>query len=452
MLSTHRISFLLTSVLAAAGCGQRPADAPKVNSPSNPAPPALTIIQPQKKSIRRVVEQPGTIQADEETHLFAKVPGYVSKVLVDIGQEAKGPQFDKDGKLLQAGTLLAEITVPELVEEAREKSALVRKAEAEVEQARKALAAAEASVTLSKALVTETEAEETRTKALQNFWESESTRMASMAKGGVVNIQSQYETEQQLKAAGASRNKARAQVISAGAGVTKAEADRDKADADITAAQAKVEVAKADAARVQAMLGYTKITAPYDGIVTRRHINTGDLLNVNSPKEGIFSVARVDPVRAVVEVPESEAGYVRKGLPAKVAIGSADGPERSGTVSRTSWALQPGSRTLRVEIDLPNQDGALSPGTYVSARITAELPAAWALPASAVVKLGDGYVCYRVTDGKALRAPVQVLRGDGQFTQVSKWQKPDTNEWTDFTGEEKVVVQGANVSDGQAVP
>jgi len=446
-----RALLVITSALAAIGCGQRPADAPKANS-ANPTPPALTVVQPQKKSVRRVVEQPGTIQADEETQLFAKVSGYVAKVLVDIGQEVKGPQFDKDGKPLQPGTLLAEIAVPELVEEAREKSALVKKAEAEVEQARKGLAAAEASVTLSKALVTEADAEETRTKALQNFWESESTRMASMAKGGVVNIQSQYETEQQLKAAGASRTKARAQVISAGAGVTKAEADRDKADADVSAALAKVEVAKADAARLQALLGYTKITAPFDGIVTRRHINTGDLLNANSAKEGIFSVARIDPVRAVVEVPEADAGFVRKDLPAKVAIGSADGPERTGTVSRTSWALEPGSRTLRAEIDLPNQDGALSPGTYILARMTAELPAAWALPASAVVKLGDGYVCYRVVDGKALRTPVQVLRGDGQFTQVSKWQKPGTNEWTDFTGDEKMIVQGATVSDGQAVP
>jgi RND family efflux transporter MFP subunit len=271
-------------------------------------------------------------------------------------------------------------------------------------------------------------------------------------KGGVIDAQTRDETHNQFRASQATRDEALARITSTKAAVARAEADRDKADADVSAALARVEVAKADAGRVQAILGYTKITAPYDGIVTRRHINTGDLLSANSAKEGIFSVARVDPVRAVVEVPESDAGFVRKDLPAKVAIGSGDGPERSGTVSRTSWALEPGSRTLRVEIDLPNQDRALSPGTYILARMTAELPAAWALPASAVVKLGDGYVYYRVVDGTALRTPVQVLRGDGQFTQVSKWQKPGTNEWTDFTGNEKVVVQGATVSDGQAVP
>jgi RND family efflux transporter MFP subunit len=450
MLPIHR-TFLLTSLLVVIGCGQRPADAPKANS-ANPTPPALTTVQPQKKSVRRVVEQPGTIQADEETQLFAKVSGYVAKVLVDIGQEVKGPQFDKDGKPLQSGTLLAEVAVPELVEEAREKSALVRKAEAEVEQARKALVAAEAGVKSAEALATEAKAGLTRAQAQYDRWESEYSRVAGLVKGGVIDAQTRDETHNQFRASQATRDEALARITSTKAAVARAEADRDKADADVSAALAKVEVAKADAARLQAMLGYTKITAPYDGIVTRRHINTGDLLNANSAKEGIFSVARIDPVRAVVEVPEVDAGFVRNGLPAKVAIGSADGPERSGTVSRTSWALEPGSRTLRVEIDLPNQDRALSPGTYILARMTAELPAAWALPASAVVRLGDGYVGYRVVDGKALRTPVQVLRGDGQFTQVSKWQKPGTNEWTDFTGDEKVVVQGANVSDGQAVP
>jgi hypothetical protein len=100
------------------------------------------------------------------------------------------------------------------------------------------------------------------------------------------------------------------------------------------------------------------------------------------------------------------------------------GSEQSGKVVRTSWALEKGPRTLRTEIDLPNKDGDLRPEMYVLARLTAELPAAWAVPAAAVGKAGDEPVIYLVENGKAVRASVQPLRGDAQYTQVRRYKKP----------------------------
>ena len=195
-------------------------------------------------------------------------------------------------------------------------------------------------------------------------------------------------------------------MASAKAAVKKAEADRDKAAADVDAAKARLEVAKAEASRVDALRGYTKIKAPFDGVVTRRAVTRGDFVK-GGDKTPLFSVARIDPVRVVVQVPEADAGLVAVGQEVRLTLqGGAEATE-VGKVTRTSWSLEPGSRTLRTEIDVPNEKGAVRPGTYVYARLTAELPAAWAVPAAAVGKVNDEPVIYLVEGGKAVRVPVR---------------------------------------------
>lgn len=239
-------------------------------------------------------------------------------------------------------------------------------------------------------------------------------------------------------------------VRSARAAVTKAEADRDKATADIATAKARLEVARAEVGRVEALLGYTRITAPYDGVVTRRSVNTGDYV-AGGDKAALYSVARIDPVRVVVQVPEADAGLVVAGQNVSFAMQGLEGPPPVGKVRRTSWSLEPGSRTLWTEIDLPNPKGLLRPGTYVYAKLTAVLPAAWALPAAAVGKVGDESVIYLVENGKAVRAAVQPVRGEGKFTQLKGYKKPGSAEWTEFTGSESVATPATAVTDGQPI-
>jgi RND family efflux transporter MFP subunit len=275
--------------------------------------------------------------------------------------------------------------------------------------------------------------------------------MTGLVRGGVIDDQTRDETMNQFKAAEATRNEAAAKVTTAQADVRKSEAARGKAAADVVAAEAKLEVAKVEVARVNALLGYTKITAPYDGIVTQRAINTGDFLS-GSGKEGVFSVARLDPVRVVAHVPEVDAGLVAEGLPVRLSVQSLPGKELRGTVARTSWSLEPGSRTLRTEIDLPNKDAAVRPGMYVYARITAPLPTAWAVPAAAVGKFNEDPVVYFFLDGKAVRTAVQVLRGDGKFTQLHRYKKADGSEWKDFDGSESIASPASALTDGQTIP
>jgi hypothetical protein len=117
-----------------------------------------------------------------------------------------------------------------------------------------------------------------------------------------------------------------------------------------------------------------------------------------------------------------------------------------------SWSLEPGSRTLRTEIDMPNEKGLVRPGMYVNARLTAELPAAWTVPATAVGKVGDEAVIYLVEGGKAVRVSAQLGRGDGQLTQVRRYKKPGATDWTDVTGSESVAAPAAALTDGQPIP
>src|SRR5262249_42939275 len=101
----------------------------------------------------------------------------------------------------------------------------------------------------------------------------------------------------------------------------------------------RLEVARADAARVQALLQYTRIRAPFDGVVTHRRVDTGHFLQPASaprPEDALFTVVRLDKVRVFVEVPEADAALVRDDLDARVAIPALGGAEFPGKVKRTS--------------------------------------------------------------------------------------------------------------------
>ena len=451
---------LLLALLAAVGCNRNP-PAPA----GNPAPagPQITVVKPEMRPVKRVVEQPGIVQPIEETALFARITGYVGAIAEDpeklkliaknTPQKQVWPADDRFidiGSRVKRNQVLAKLTIPELDEEAKQKAALVEQAKAEVVQSEKAEAAAKAAVEAAGAVVTETDAGVDRSQALVERWQKEVARVSKQLSGGVDTSQTLDETQFQLRAAEAVRKEAVAKVISAKAAVTKAAADRDKAAADVKAAKARVEVANAALGEVTARQGYTAIKAPFDGVVTRRAVNTGDLVSATE-KVALFRVSRTDPVRVVVQVPEADAGLTAAGQQIELSLQAAQGLTLTGSVSRTSWSLEPGSRTLRTEIDVKNPEGKLRPGMYVQAKLTAELPAAWAVPAAAIAKVNDEPVMYLVEGGKAVRVRVELLRGDGQFTQIRRYKKPGATDWTEVTGSEAIATPAAALTDGQAI-
>ncbi len=160
-------------------------------------------------------------------------------------------------------------------------------------------------------------------------------------------------------------------------------------------------------------------------------------------------------MRVLVEVPEADAVWVKDGNPARIRIPALRDQQFSGTVRRMGYSLRRQSRTLLVEIDLPNSADLLRPGMYAQADLKVERAQVLSLPASAVATQGDvneGYqsFCFLLENGKLRRTLVEVgLRCEGQ---VEVLRKQIEGTWLEFTGEENVVCGGlSTLSDGQEV-
>jgi multidrug efflux pump subunit AcrA (membrane-fusion protein) len=158
-----------------------------------------------------------------------------------------------------------------------------------------------------------------------------------------------------------------------------------------------------------------------------------------------------DTVRVFVEVPEADAGLVRDGMEARLRVQALKGREFEGSVTRTSGVLDPKTRTLRTEIDLPNKDGELLPGTYAYAVLTARRDGVLTLPATAVVTGDGGAYCFRVEGGKAVKTPLQTGLVGGGLVEVLKKQPQPGGPWEAFTGQEEIVEKAATAKEGQEV-
>jgi multidrug efflux pump subunit AcrA (membrane-fusion protein) len=292
--------------------------------------------------------------------MFARIKGYVKAVYKDIGDE------------VTEGQVMAEQSVPEREEELQQKEALVAQARAEVEQARKLLAAAGADVTSAVAKVREVEASRLRVKAELLRAESQFERFKKTK--GVLTDEVLDESRLSFEAARAAVAEVEARIGSAEADQISKAARRDKAQADVRVAEARVKVAEAAQRYTAALLGYAKLRAPFKGVVTRRSLDVGHLLEASAAKTGrdpVFVVAQIDPVRVAVEVQENDAVYAKVGTRAIVKVQALGGEEFAGTVSRSRVALDAkAGRTLHAEIDLANPRGRLRPGMYVIATLT----------------------------------------------------------------------------------
>jgi RND family efflux transporter MFP subunit len=139
-------------------------------------------------------------------------------------------------------------------------------------------------------------------------------------------------------------------------------------------AQANLAAANANEERLRNLEGFKRIVAPYAGVVTRRNIDVGDLVDAGNggAARALFTLAQTDPLRVYVYVPQSYAALVHVGETVTVTQAEVRGASFRGTISRTAGAIDSATRTLQVEINLPNKDGRLLPGSYVQV----ELPVA----------------------------------------------------------------------------
>ncbi len=427
--------FLL--VISCVGCNQKNAAPPPTPNANLVTPTSVTIGSPKKQTIRWTFEQPGTVHAYEITPLMAKVPGFVKAIYVDIDDPIVGP-VQREGSPTTEGTLLAEIEMPELFVEVKQKESYAKAVRTEVTLAEKNSLAAEATLKTAKAHVEEAKAREKAAKSNYERWKSEALRVDELVAAKVVDKQTAEETRNQYRSAEGAWEESMAHTKAMQALAEEALAKHEKALAEVKVAEAKANAADAEVNRLQTLLQYAKIHAPFDGIVTTRHVHKGHLLQSGKP-EPILTVARIDLVRLIVDVPEDAASQIRKGMSVKVRLPALRQQEVMGSVSRTSWALDNPSRTLRAEIDLPNPDRKIRPGMYAHTAFTLEIPDALTIPTTALQFVDDTIYCYLAEGNKAIRW--QVLTGktvSGQ-TEVLKRKKAGS-AWENWTGTEQLIL------------
>lgn len=391
--------LLLVPVLIVAGCSRTAAVPNAQTKDAAKGPPSVTLVKPVTKTLVHRIEQPGEIQAFEQTSIYPKISGYVMKVHKDIDDP------------VEKGDVLAELTVPEMDVDLTQKQSLVTQAEAELQ--------------LAKDMVAVADAELSRMKS--QFERFNKLGATVLDKEAIAESQFGFETSK---------------------------AKRSMAQSDVAVKAARVEVAKNNRDHVKALLQYAILRAPYKGIVVQRHVNTGDFVQPLSggKREPLFAVAQMDPVRIFVDVPEADALDVKKGAKADVRIEAAKGQTFSGTVTRSAWGLDPKARTLRTEIDLKNEGGRLRPGMYAHSSIVVEHPGVLALPATAVVTHADQRFCFRAESGKAVRVPVKAGVIDGGFVEVFMKQKPGKDgAWEKVTQDDEFIRDAASLTDGQEV-
>ena len=208
------------------------------------------------------------------------------------------------------------------------------------------------------------------------------------------------------------------------------EQEREAKKADYDSAVAKLNAARAqvaqDEARVDSFIAMTEfkhVAAPYDGIITERRIDIGNLVTAGSTAGNtlLYRMSQDNPMRVFVDVPQSAAGPLMKiGVP--VQIRASNVPDRvfNGKISRTANAINPQARTLHAEIDIPNPDRALVPGMYVDVTFQLQANGMVQVPASALVFRASGPQVAVVDDAARVSfRKVSIGRDDGNVVELA---------------------------------
>ena len=352
-------------------------------------PPEVYVIRPQPAS-ESALSLPGTTMAVQDSIIYARTSGYLTKRHVDIGDR------------VSAGQLMAEIASPEIDQQ-------LGQAQADLQQSEKNLELQKASLELAR------------------------TTMARY---------------QAADAEGAVAKQA----------VDQSVATHNTAKAAVAAAEANVQSNRANVQRLQAMTGFQRVVAPFDGTVIQRNVDVGALITAGSPvnniavapstvtgaANGLFELAQIDTLRVFVNVPQAYVANVRVGLPVQIRLrGHLEEPV-AAKVTRTATALDPGTRTLLTQVDIPNTSHQLVPGMFVYVDFSiGPTGTRWRVPATAMIFDAQGTRVAIVRPGNTLHfQPVVVGRDLGTSVDIQ----------AGLRGDEAVVAQPrVSLQEGQVV-
>jgi membrane fusion protein (multidrug efflux system) len=344
--------------------------------------PLITVatVSPLKQDLDIRLPYTADISPNQVVNIFSRVDGYIAKLHVDKGDFVK------------AGQLLIEIDHTDY--------------QHAVNQAKANLAAGKAKVTQQVAAVRNAHLTLDRMRAL---------------------IKDQFISQQDLDTA---------------------LVNFESATAALESLQAQVKQMEVALAQAETNLAYSYIRAPFAGYIAERNLDTGAYVtgataSTSTMSRGMLSLHDIDTVRILIEVVEKDIPLVKIGQKAEVRAEAYPDQVFEGTVTRIVQALNRATRTMTVEIDLPNQDRRLKGGMFARVEVMVGThPQAVQIPIDAVSRLEDAQYVYVIRDGKARRMDVKIGARDGSLVEITEG----------LTGEEQVIVAGKDlVQDGTPV-
>jgi RND family efflux transporter MFP subunit len=280
----------------------------------------VSVDQVTRQDLGRTLELAAEFRPYQEIDLHAKVAGYMKAIYVDVGDQ------------VQKGQLIAELEAPEMMQEAAQTDAALKRAQVEVDRARADLQRSEA--------------------------QERVRRMASDRLAAVVKIRRNLVAQQDVDDAFGRLQDAEAQLAAA--------------KASVAVAEEQVQVANAARERNATLLSYLRITAPFSGTITARFADPGAMIQAGTASHvqarPVVELSQVDHLRLVLPVPESVVPRIRINAPVEVSV---DALKRvfQGRVSRFTGKLDSATRTMETEVDLPNPDQSIKAGMFGSAAI-----------------------------------------------------------------------------------
>lgn len=296
----------------------------------------------------------------QEVEVMAKIAGYVEKMAVDVGDH------------VHQGQLLATLEVPEMKDDLARAAATLERSRAELARARDELRRAESAAELAHV---------------------NSTRLTGVNKSrpGLV---AQAEIDEAL---------GRDQMAAAQAAATRS---------NLAAAEQQIRVAEAEQRKLRTLLEYTRVTAPFAGVITRRYADTGAMIQAGTASHSqampLVRLSQADRLRLTLPVPEAACDRVREGSELEFHIPTLAQTLR-GRVARTAGKVDTATRTMSTQVDVLNPSGALLPGMYAEVKLTlATSPHALTVPLAAVRRKDGASQIYVVSsDGTVAVRPVQ---------------------------------------------
>jgi RND family efflux transporter MFP subunit len=333
--------------------------------------PVVTTIHPRPGEPTSALLLPGNIEPLYSAAVYARTEGYLERRNVDIGAKVK------------AGQVLAVISSPEVDQQLLQTRATLAQSEASLEQAKATLEQAKSNAELTR-----------------------------LTKERDLPLGQQHAISQQIVDEAVQSHNARV-------------ADVDAAEANITAAQANVAANRANVARLLQLQSFEKVVAPFEGIITARNVERGDLISTGSASAGkpLFNISQSSTLRIQIDVPQSDAVNIQNGQKASIDVKERLGREYTGTVVRSAGSLDSAARTMLTEVQVNNSDGSLLPGMYAQVKFTlAEPHTALIIPTSSLVIDHGGMHVVTVEDnhkihfvpvviGRDMGIQVEILRG-----------------------------------------